>query len=84
MVLTEVVRIAEVEDVTAVHVMVQGLLDQVLRLVPGQLRHSTGGWQLPVNYTALRLPFIHTNIGFANQSDEKRLGGVVFIQEGSL
>ena len=83
-VLTEVVRVAEVEDVTAVHVMVQGLLDQVLRLVPGQLRHSTGGRQLPVSYTALRLPFIHTNIGFANQSDEKRLGGVVFIQEGSL
>lgn len=69
-VLTEVMRVAEVEDVTAVHVMVQGLLNQVLRLVPGQLRHPRGGRQLPVSYTALRLPFIYTNVGFANQSFE--------------
>lgn len=41
-VLTEVVRVAQVEGVAAVHVVVQGLLDQVLRLVPGQLRHPVG------------------------------------------
>lgn len=46
-VLTEVVRVAEVEDVTAVHMMVQGLLDQVLRLVPSQLGHPGRGWQVP-------------------------------------
>ena len=33
----------------------------------------------PVRYTALRLPFIYTNVGFANESDEKRLGGVVDV-----
>lgn len=37
------VCVAEVEDVTAVHVMVEGLLDQVLRLIPGQLGHPGGG-----------------------------------------
>ena len=79
LVLTEVVRVAEVEDVTAVHVMVQGLLNQVLRLVPGQLCHPREGRQLLVSYTALRLPFIYSNVGFANESDEKRLGGVVDV-----
>lgn len=38
-VLTEVVCVAQVEDVAAVHVVVEGLLDQVLWLVPGQLGH---------------------------------------------
>ena len=47
-VLTEVVRVAEVEHVTAVHVMVEGLLDQVLRLIPGQLGHPGGGQWLRV------------------------------------
>lgn len=32
-----------------------------------------------MRYTALRLPFIYTNVGFANESDEKRLGGVVDV-----
>lgn len=36
------VSIAEVEYVAAVHVMVEGLLNQVLRLVPGQLCHPGG------------------------------------------
>lgn len=38
--LTEVVCVAEVEHVAAVHVVVQGLLDQVLWLVPRQLKVS--------------------------------------------
>lgn len=42
-VLTQVVRVAKVEHVAAVHVVVEGLLDQVLRLVPGQLGHPGGG-----------------------------------------
>lgn len=33
------VRAAEVKDVAAVDVMVQGFLNQVLRLVAGELRH---------------------------------------------
>lgn len=36
------VSIAEVEYIAAVHVMVEGLLNQVLRLVPGQLSHPGG------------------------------------------
>lgn len=43
-VLTEVVRIAEVEHVAAVDVMVEGLFDQILRLIPGQLGHPERGW----------------------------------------
>lgn len=35
------VRTAEVEDVTAVHVVVQGFLDQVLGLVTRELRYPT-------------------------------------------
>lgn len=58
------VRIAEVEDVTAVHVMVEGLLDQVLRLIPGQLGHpgavGGGGDSGSVGYTALQTAF-HLN-----------------------
>lgn len=38
--LTQVVGAAQVEGVAAVHVVIQGLLNQVLRFVPGQLRHS--------------------------------------------
>lgn len=34
------VGISQVEHVTAMDVLVQGFLDQVLRLVTGQLRHS--------------------------------------------
>lgn len=41
--LTQVVCVAEVEHIAAVHVVVQRLLDQVLRLVPGQLGHPGGG-----------------------------------------
>jgi len=37
--LTEVVSTAEVEDVTAVDMMVQGFLDQVLGLITCQLCH---------------------------------------------
>lgn len=55
-VLTEVVRIAEVEHVTAMHVMVEGLLDQVLRLIPGQLGHPEGR-RGSVCYTALQTVF---------------------------
>lgn len=40
--LTEVVRVAQVEGVAAVHVVVQRLLDQVLRLIAGQLGHPGG------------------------------------------
>lgn len=54
--LTQVVGAAQVEGVAAVHVVVQGLLNQVLRLVPRQLRHSAesnpggmsaGCWAVP-------------------------------------
>lgn len=72
---------AEVEDVTAVHVMEYGSSRSGPAARTRSARHPTGGRQLPVSYTALRLPFIHTNIGFANQSDEKRLGGVVFYKK---
>lgn len=57
-ILTEVVRVAEVEHIAAVHVMVEGLLDQVLRLVPGQLRHPGGGrWLHELRGSADSLPF---------------------------
>lgn len=38
--LTQVVGAAQVEGVAAVHVVVQSLLNEVLRFVPRQLRHS--------------------------------------------
>ena len=62
-VLTEVVRVSQVEDVTAVHVMVQGLLDQVLRLVPSQLGHPGGGrWlcelQCPADCLSFKLTLV--------------------------
>ncbi len=40
-ILTCVVCVSHVQDITGVDVVVQGLLYQVLRLVPRQLRHST-------------------------------------------
>lgn len=45
-ILTEVVRVAEVEGVTAVNVMVQRLFDQVLWLVACKLCHSVEEWRL--------------------------------------
>lgn len=38
--LTQVVGAAQMEGVAAVHVVVQGLLNQVLRFIPRQLGHS--------------------------------------------
>jgi hypothetical protein len=43
-----------VEGVAAVHVMVQRLLDQVLRLVASQLGHPGGG-RGAVSHTALQI-----------------------------
>lgn len=52
------VRVAEVEHIAAVHVMVEGLLDQVLRLIPGQLGHPGGGqWLGVLHCSADRLSF---------------------------
>lgn len=74
-VLTEVVRISQVEDVAAVHVMVQGLLDQVLWLVPSQLGHpGEGQWLRELQCPADCISFKLTLVFPANQV-LKGLGG---------
>lgn len=74
-VLTQVVRVAEVEGVAAVHVVVQGLLDQVLGLVPRQLGHPKVGGGRSVSYPLCRLPLTSVLTGVANQSEAKGRGG---------
>ena len=71
--LTEMVRVAEVEGVAAVHVVVQGLLDQVLRLIPGQLRHPAGAGGC-VSSPALQTAFHFDGTGFAHKRGAKRRG----------
>jgi len=47
LILTEVVCIAEVEGVTAVHMMVECFFNQVLWLIAGKLCHPAEGWLFP-------------------------------------